>query len=65
MDERLFTPRELSTYRPLKRGNWSNAAIGQRWRRKPAEVDIALNALMGRTAREAALELNFRLLAAS
>lgn len=65
MDERLYTVSELSSYRSLKRGRWSNAGIGDRWRRKPGEVDIALNTLIGRTAREAAVELNYRLLTAS
>jgi len=65
MDVRLFTDSELAAYRSLKRGRWSNAGIAARFHRTPQAVDIALNTLLGRTSREAALELNHRQLVAA
>ena len=65
MDHRLFTARELASYRYLKRGRWSNAGIAARWSRDADTVDIALNTLLGRNGTEAAIILNHRLLAAA
>lgn len=58
MPLRHFTTSELANYRRLKRGRWTNFEIAHLWRRDPGEVDIALNALLGRTPLDAAAVLN-------
>lgn len=60
MGPRNFTSSELAAFRRLKRARWSNVAIGARWQRDAAEIDIALCALLGRTPLEAAMVLNRR-----
>jgi hypothetical protein len=57
---RHFSFSELADYRALKRRRQTNALIGKRWRRTAAEVDLALNALLGRDVGEAADVLNKR-----
>jgi hypothetical protein len=57
---RHFSASELRDYRTLKRRRQTNDLIGKRWRRTAAEVDIALNALLGREEWAAADALNKR-----
>lgn len=57
---RHFSISELRDYRRLKRRRQPNAVVAERWRRDPAEVDIALNALLGRDERHASDVLNGR-----
>ena len=57
---RHFSFSELDNYRSLKRRGQTNALIASRWRRTPGEVDVALNAMLGRDVCEAADVLNRR-----
>lgn len=59
---RHFSRTELIDYRRLKRRGQTNVLIAMRWRRRTAEVDIALNALLGRGEGDAADVLNRRAL---
>lgn len=55
-----LTADELAQLRMLKRMGHGNTALGLRFGRTATDIDIALNALLGRTPAEAAATLNER-----
>ena len=57
---RHWSTSEVTNVRALKRRRQTNALIASRWRRTPAEIDLAPSALLGRDPWDAADALNRR-----